>query len=276
MSNNLNAKEITANTAGNYVQANTGLAQAIAAVTEQRSISLTTDDLDLTTGSDQDTTSEIYKALRSIYLKFSGTMDADHNVTAPINKKLYVVEHACAGGFTITFKTAAGTGVDLVNGDVALVMCDGTDVILLAMFSATTGGAVGTVTSVGLALPSQEFTVSGSPVIGAGTLTGAKKAPNAGGNITGAVTLDFNNGDVQIFTLTGAVTFTFSNPVSGQVYKLIIKQDGTGGRAITWPAAMKWAGGGLILTAAASAVDSVTFVYDGTNYYELGRSLNLA
>jgi len=137
MSNNLNAKEITANTAGNYVQANSGIQQIVGAITEQQAVTLTTADLDYTTGSDQDATSNKYKALRSLYFQFTGTMDADHDVVLPTNKKLYVVDHECDGGFDITFKCSGGTGVAISNGDVALLLCDGTDIFLLDMFSAT-------------------------------------------------------------------------------------------------------------------------------------------
>lgn len=41
------------------------------------------------------------------------------------------------------------------------------------------GGGGGTVTSVGLALPTNEFTISGSPIVGAGTLTGTWKTQTA-------------------------------------------------------------------------------------------------
>lgn len=41
------------------------------------------------------------------------------------------------------------------------------------------GGGGGTVTSVGLALPASEFNILGSPVVGAGTLTGTWKAQTA-------------------------------------------------------------------------------------------------
>jgi hypothetical protein len=137
MANNLNAKEITANTAGNYVQANSGIQQIVGAITEQQAITLTTANIDLTTGSDQDPTSNVYKALRSLYFQFTGTMDADHDVVLPTNKKLYVVEHGCAGGFDITFKCSGGTGVTISNGQIALLLCDGTDIFALDFFSAT-------------------------------------------------------------------------------------------------------------------------------------------
>jgi hypothetical protein len=125
---NLTLQQVTANTAANYVQSNTADDQVDLALTEQRQIAVTTADIDLTTGSAQDTASNLYKALRSVRLEFTGAMTANRNVIVPNNKKLYLVKHSCTGGFTITVKTAAGTGVNLVNGDKKLLICDGTNV----------------------------------------------------------------------------------------------------------------------------------------------------
>lgn len=97
---------------------------------------------------------------------------------------------------------------------------------------------------------------------------------HAAGNSTGAVTVDFVNGDKQTFTLTGDVTFTFSNPVSGTEYTFELTQDGTGSRLVTWPAAVKFAGGSLTLTTTATKTDVVKMLYDGTNYRETSRALN--
>lgn len=128
MANNFNAKEVTQNTNSNYIQHNTGLAQVIGAVGDTAAVTVTSADVDLTTGSDQTVTSNIYKALRNLYFLCSGAMTGDKNLILPTNKKFYWIEHACSGGFTLTAKTAAGTGVDLVNGDIVLVRCDGTDI----------------------------------------------------------------------------------------------------------------------------------------------------
>ena len=89
---------------------------------------------------------------------------------------------------------------------------------------------------------------------------------HAKGNITGAVTIDWNDGNIQTGTLTGNITFTFSNPKSGASYQLIITQDATGGRTITWPT-IHWAGKTVpTLTGTLSSKDIVTLTYDGTNY----------
>jgi hypothetical protein len=62
----------------------------------------------------------------------------------------------------------------------------------------------------------------------------------AKGNVTGATTVNLNDDDghVTSMTLTGDVTITFSNyPSSGNArdWRLIIDQDATGGHDITWP-----------------------------------------
>ena len=83
------------------------------------------------------------------------------------------------------------------------------------------------------------------------------------------IAIDWSNGATQSVTLgaTGR-TVTFANPVAGQVYRLIIKQDATGSRTITtWPT-IKWAGGTApTLTTTASKADIVTLLYDGASYY---------
>lgn len=140
MANNLSAKEITANTAGNYLQHNTGLQQAILAATEQRVVPVTAANVDLTGGDPQDTTSQIYKALRSWMLIFTGALTGNRDVILPLNKKPYWLQHQCSGGFQITVKTATGSGITLVNGEVKLVLCDGTDVKLVIQQQAPLAG----------------------------------------------------------------------------------------------------------------------------------------
>ncbi len=69
-------------------------------------------------------------------------------------------------------------------------------------------------------------------------------------------------------TMTGNVTLSFTAPKrTGALCILVTVQDGTGGRNITWPASVKWPGGSAgTPTSSASAKDTWTFVWDGTNY----------
>lgn len=89
----------------------------------------------------------------------------------------------------------------------------------------------------------------------------------ADGNSGTAQTIDWSAGNEHSSTLTGNVTYTFSNPVTGGRYVLLINT-GAGSFTATWPAAVKWPGGTApTITTTASKVDLVTFIYDGTNYY---------
>jgi len=85
-------------------------------------------------------------------------------------------------------------------------------------------------------------------------------------------TLDFENGNVHKLTLTANCTLTLSNPpTSGTAgsMTLILIQDGTGSRTLTWPASCKFAGGTEpTLTTDANAIDVLTLLtYDGGTSY---------
>lgn len=81
---------------------------------------------------------------------------------------------------------------------------------------------------------------------------------------TGAVSLNQALATVFNNTLTGNTTFTFDNPVgAGRVssFTLLLTQDGTGGRTVTWPATVKWPGGAAPgLSTGANKKDMLTFL----------------
>jgi hypothetical protein len=79
---------------------------------------------------------------------------------------------------------------------------------------------------------------------------------------------DLSTGAIQVRTLDGTNgSLTFSNPVAGQSFLVILKQDGTGSRTVTWPT-IKWMGATTPpLTTTASRTDIFAFFYDGTDYY---------
>jgi hypothetical protein len=82
--------------------------------------------------------------------------------------------------------------------------------------------------------------------------------------VTGTVTINASNGNVQRLVLGGNITLAApTNPLSGQNLGLHIIQDATGGRTITWNAIFKWAGGTLpTLSTAANARDFIAMTYD--------------
>jgi hypothetical protein len=86
---------------------------------------------------------------------------------------------------------------------------------------------------------------------------------------TGSATINWNNGITQHITLDNNCTLTFSNGLSGRKYTLIVKQDTTGSRTITWPSGAggaRWSGNvAPTLTAAASKTDYIGFVYNSVD-----------
>jgi len=96
--------------------------------------------------------------------------------------------------------------------------------------------------------------------------------------LTDASTIAWDTSSNQVTSVELGGNRTFGAPtnlVDGGVYVLMVKQDSTGSRTGTWNAVFKWTAGRTpTLTTAASAKDIFTFLSDGTNLYEIGRSLN--
>ena len=103
--------------------------------------------------------------------------------------------------------------------------------------------------------------------IEAGTFTNGYTEETVSANTSTAYTIDLANGSVQILTLTGNCTFTFPTATAGRSFILVLKQDGTGSRTATWPAAVKWpAGTAPTITSTASKSDKYIFTADGSNW----------
>jgi hypothetical protein len=58
------------------------------------------------------------------------TLTAARNIIVPSTSKMYIVKNATTGGFSVTVKTSAGTGIEVPNGATMLLYCDGTNVIV--------------------------------------------------------------------------------------------------------------------------------------------------
>ena len=132
---------------------------------------------------------------------------------------------------------------------------------------ATRDGVLTTTTNTAnAALPKAGGTMTGVAVFAAGitedavTLTGT------------STTIDISAATNFVHDLTGATTYTFSNPAStgnASSFTLKIIQDSTA-RAITWPSSVDWAGGTApTLTGTNNGVDVFVFytIDGGTIYY---------
>ena len=97
--------------------------------------------------------------------------------------------------------------------------------------------------------------------------------------LTDAATITWNAATQPVAKVTLAASRTMglpANPVSGQFISLLIIQDGTGSRTITWNAAYEFAADTApTLTATANLGDLFTFRYNGAKWLEVGRNLAL-
>lgn len=154
------------------------------------------------------------------------------------------------GSGTLGFAAAA-------TGDVTLA---GTETLT----NKTIAYADNTLTGVAGTTATQTLT---NKTIEAGTFTNGYTEEVATANTSTAYTIDLANGTVQILTLTGNCTYTFPTATAGKSFILIQKQDGTGSRTVTWPAAVQWPGGTApTITSTASKADKFIFTADGTNW----------
>jgi hypothetical protein len=144
------------------------------------------------------------------------------------------------GSETIDGATTVAIGAD----DWILLFCDG---------SAWNSIIVQAANSTALTDPSLTRPLMGSP-----------RETIATGSITGAQALDVASQSYFAYTLTGNVTFSFSNvPSTGTAISVTVEllQDGTGSRTVTWPASVKWPGGTVpTLTTTAAKTDIITLL----------------
>jgi microcystin-dependent protein len=69
---------------------------------------------------------------------WNGTLVGNVNVVVPDNKRRYFVRNETTGSYTVTAKTAAGTGVTIPQGGASLIYSDGTNVVKLCDMPGTT------------------------------------------------------------------------------------------------------------------------------------------
>lgn len=100
---------------------------------------------------------------------------------------------------------------------------------------------------------------SNNPIYSAGTIS-STYIPNWG------------ESNIQSFTLSSATTNISggTNILDGTVYTMILKQNNSGSRLVTWGSNYKWQSAiPPVLTTTSNSTDIITFISDGTNLYGL-------
>lgn len=100
---------------------------------------------------------------------------------------------------------------------------------------------------------------------------GGREDLNTISSSTSDPSIDLADGNVVDMTLDNNPTLTFTGSAASVAcgFTLILRQDGTGSRTVTWPASVDWAAGTApTLTTTASAVDVLSFltVDNGTTW----------
>lgn len=93
---------------------------------------------------------------------------------------------------------------------------------------------------------------------------------NVMGNTGDNSVINLANGTFVTATVNSNPTFTIINVPSQAVsFTLVLTNDDTGGRTITWPASVRWPGGAISRTLNANKTDIYTFftINSGTTWY---------
>ena len=89
-----------------------------------------------------------------------------------------------------------------------------------------------------------------------------------------AITVDLANGTVQKLTLTGNATITMPTAVAGKSFVIMLKQDATGNRSVTWSTVAWPSATAPTITGTANKMDMYSFFSDGTSWYGVTVSQN--
>lgn len=92
----------------------------------------------------------------------------------------------------------------------------------------------------------------------------------------GAATINWDNGNKAVITLTENTTLTFSAPSNTCDLRLRVIQDGTGGWELTYPPSVIWADGDVRQPSVSpGAKNIISMAYDGTEYWS-AMSINFS
>lgn len=115
---------------------------------------------------------------RNMYLELTGAMSQANNLIVPNNRKLYFIYNNTTGGFAVTVKTSAGSGISVAAGNKMLLVCNGTSVVdAVTFFNFTTLSA--TSVSASATISAGTSITAGTTITATGSVTGAALIPSA-------------------------------------------------------------------------------------------------
>lgn len=201
-----------------------------------------------------------------------------NNIVITTNAITSTVTFSSVGDGTGTVTSvglSAGNGISVSGGPITSsgnITVTNTGVLSASAgngITVDTANGVVTVTNTGV------LSVSAGNSINVATANGVVTVTNtftenvySGGNASGTLTPNRNNGTIQKFTLIGNITLAPpTNMAAGQSLTLIFTQDGTGNRLLDANTAYLFASGFQTLSTASGAIDMLNIFSDGDTYY---------
>lgn len=177
---------------------------------------------------------------RNLRLNLTGTLSNVQYLFVPAIEKQYIINNTLSNSVIIANGTnsgATGTTFTLPTGRTSIVFNDGTNVNDVVTFVSSL--QLNTYTEGVLAI----------------------------GNTGNVVTMNIANGTVLTATLNANCTWTMPTTVAGKSFILLLRQGGNGSFTSSFTN-VKWANNiAPIITGSNAAMDILTFISDGTNWY---------
>ena len=146
---------------------------------------------------------------RNAALEFAGTLTANVTITIPSEEKTYFVKENTTGSFAVQMKTAAGSALNLTQGQNTFVACDGTSIYQLDIPTSVTSFTANTLTATSITTSILDATDVNSTNVSATTVNTS---------IVSATTVNTSTVSATVLNTDG--TATFSGPVIGTVTTL--------------------------------------------------------
>ena len=206
--------------------------------------------------------------------------DTGNDLVLQNNGGTAVIEITDGQAITITIGSSSGddfnvgSGKLLIEGDTSLVSITG-DFKVGGNNIEDSGGVVA------LTFDGSGNTNLSDKILQRPTIKDYGESVNAIGVTGSAETIDITSGNVVTATLDDNCTFTFSNPsATGKAcsFTLILTQDGTGNRTVTWPGSVQWAASTApTLSTGGDDVDIFAFITvdAGTTWFGFTGGLNM-
>lgn len=157
-------------------------------------------------------------------------------VPSSVTNKFYLINNQTGQVLTFTYNVVGGASTTVGVGELRLIYTDGTNVssVVAAATNSTSLGGTPAANWVRQSRTAAEITAA---TIIKNSITVPTAFPYTTVTEAPTTTLDCNGGNAQILTLTGnRVMAAPANATDGAIISLLVAQDGTGNRTLSWNA----------------------------------------